>query len=155
MVCMDILILVCLILLNGVFAMSEISIVTARKSRLTALANSGRSSAAIALKLAEDPTQFLSTVQIGITSISLLSGIYGESIFAEPLAIWMQSYGLSVVVSQYTSTGLVVVVLTSFSIVVGELVPKRIGQISAETIACIMAKPMLLLATITKPLVRF
>ncbi len=155
MVCMDILILVCLILLNGVFAMSEISIVTARKSRLTALANSGHSSAAIALKLAEDPTQFLSTVQIGITSISLLSGIYGESIFAEPLAIWMQSYGLSVVVSQYTSTGLVVVVLTSFSIVVGELVPKRIGQISPETIACIMAKPMLLLATITKPLVRF
>ncbi|MGL5304117.1 MAG: CNNM domain-containing protein, partial [Aeromonas sp.] len=85
---MDILILLGLILLNGMFAMSEISIVTARKARLTNMANQGNSSAAIALKLAEDPTHFLSAVQIGITSIGLLNGIYGESLLAQPFSMW-------------------------------------------------------------------
>ncbi|WP_348733167.1 hemolysin family protein [Rheinheimera texasensis] len=150
---MEILILVSLILLNGLFAMSEIAIVTARKSRLTALAHNGRSSAAIALKLAEDPTQFLSTVQIGITSIGILNGIFGEAVLAGPFSMWLQSYGLSEAFSSIFSTVLVVVVVTYVSIVVGELVPKRIGQISAETIACIMAKPMLALAMLTKPFV--
>lgn len=153
MVYMEILILVSLILLNGLFAMSEIAIVTARKSRLTALAHNGRSSAAIALKLAEDPTQFLSTVQIGITSIGILNGIFGEAVLAGPFSMWLQSYGLSESFSSIFATVLVVVVVTYVSIVVGELVPKRIGQISAETIACIMAKPMLLLAMLTKPFV--
>lgn len=153
MVYMEILILVSLILLNGLFAMSEIAIVTARKSRLTALAHNGRSSAAIALKLAEDPTQFLSTVQIGITSIGILNGIFGEAVLAGPFSMWLQSYGLSEAFSSIFATVLVVVVVTYVSIVVGELVPKRIGQISAETIACIMAKPMLLLAMLTKPFV--
>ncbi len=153
MVYMEILILVSLILLNGLFAMSEIAIVTARKSRLTALAHNGRSSAAIALKLAEDPTQFLSTVQIGITSIGILNGIFGEAVLAGPFSMWLQSYGLSEGFSSIFATVLVVVVVTYVSIVVGELVPKRIGQISAETIACIMAKPMLLLALLTKPFV--
>ena len=153
MVYMEILILVSLILLNGLFAMSEIAIVTARKSRLTALAHNGRSSAAIALKLAEDPTQFLSTVQIGITSIGILNGIFGEAVLAGPFSMWLQSYGLSEAFSSIFATVLVVVVVTYVSIVVGELVPKRIGQISAETIACIMAKPMLALAMLTKPFV--
>lgn len=153
MVYMEILILVSLILLNGLFAMSEIAIVTARKSRLTALAHNGRSSAAIALKLAEDPTQFLSTVQIGITSIGILNGIFGEAVLAGPFSMWLQSYGLSEAFSSIFATVLVVVVVTYVSIVIGELVPKRIGQISAETIACIMAKPMLLLAMLTKPFV--
>ena len=143
---MEIFILVGLILLNGIFAMSEIAIVTARKSRLTALAQKGKSSAAIALKLAEDPTQFLSTVQIGITSIGILNGIFGEAVLAGPFSMWLQSYGFSEGFSSIFATVLVVVVVTYVSIVVGELVPKRIGQISAETIACIMAKPMLLLA---------
>lgn len=150
---MEIFILVSLIMLNGLFAMSEIAIVTARKSRLTALAHNGRSSAAIALKLAEDPTQFLSTVQIGITSIGILNGIFGEAVLAGPFSQWLQSYGLSEAFSSIFATVLVVVVVTYVSIVVGELVPKRIGQISAETIACIMAKPMLVLAMLTKPFV--
>ena len=153
MVYMEILILVSLIMLNGLFAMSEIAIVTARKSRLTALAHNGRSSAAIALKLAEDPTQFLSTVQIGITSISLLNGIFGEKVLAGPFSQWLQGFGLSEGFSSVFATVLVVVVVTYVSIVIGELVPKRIGQISAETIACIMAKPMLILAMLTKPFV--
>lgn len=150
---MEIFILVGLILLNGIFAMSEIALVTARKSRLTALAHSGSTSAKMALKLAEDPTQFLSTVQIGITSIGILNGIFGESILAEPFALWLQSFGLQPNVASILATVLVVVVVTYVSIVIGELVPKRIGQVSAETIACLIAKPMALLAIVTKPFV--
>ncbi|MFC4653859.1 hemolysin family protein [Rheinheimera sp.] len=150
---MEIFILVGLIVLNGIFAMSEIALVTARKSRLTALAHGGSSSAKIALKLAEDPTQFLSTVQIGITSIGILNGIFGESILAEPFSIWLQSYGMPLNIASVLSTVLVVIVVTYVSIVVGELVPKRVGQVSAETIACLIAKPMALLAVVTKPFV--
>jgi putative hemolysin len=152
---MEIFVLLGLIILNGVFAMSEIAIVTAKKSRLMALAAKGDRSAEVALKLAEDPTQFLSTVQIGITSISLLNGMLGESIFAEPFALWLQALGVPVNFSGYFATTLVVVVVTYFSIVLGELVPKRIGQLSAERIACIVAKPMQILAITTKPFVNF
>jgi len=150
---MEIFILLGLILLNGVFAMSEIAIVTAKKSRLMALAAKGSSSAQSALKLSEDPTQFLSTVQIGITSISLMNGIYGESIFAEPFAIWLQAFGVPVNFSDNFATALVIVVVTYLSIVMGELVPKRIAQLNAERIACIVAKPMQILAIMTKPFV--
>lgn len=150
---MEIFILVGLIVLNGLFAMSEIAIVTARKSRLTAMAHSGSSTAKAALKLAEDPTQFLSTVQIGITSIGILNGIFGESILAEPLSLWLQSFGISAEITSVVSTVLVVIIVTYVSIVIGELVPKRIGQISAETIACLVSKPMTILAIATKPFV--
>lgn len=150
---MEILILVGLILLNGVFAMSEIAIVTAKKSRLGASAERGSKAAAAALKLAEDPTQFLSTVQIGITSIGIMNGIFGESILAEPFSIWLQTLGLSAQVSNPAATGLVVVVVTYVTIVVGELVPKRLGQVSAEKIACIIAPPMMWLARIARPFV--
>lgn len=150
---MEIFILIGLIVLNGLFAMSEIAIVTARKSRLTALAHGGSSTAKAALKLAEDPTQFLSTVQIGITSIGILNGIFGESILAEPLSLWLQTFGLSPDLTNIFSTVLVVIIVTYVSIVIGELVPKRIGQVSAESIACLMAKPMVFLAIATKPFV--
>lgn len=150
---MEILILIGLILLNGVFAMSEIAIVTAKKSRLAVLAAKGNSSAQAAIKLAEDPTQFLSTVQIGITSIGIMNGIFGESILAEPFALWMQTLGVPVALSDNVATVLVVMVVTYLSIVIGELVPKRIGQVSAERIACFMAKPMQFLAVATKPFV--
>ncbi len=150
---MEIFILVGLIVLNGLFAMSEIAIVTARKSRLTAMVHSGSSTAKAALKLAEDPTQFLSTVQIGITSIGILNGIFGESILAEPLSLWLQSFSISAEITSVVSTVLVVIIVTYVSIVIGELVPKRIGQISAETIACLVSKPMTVLAIATKPFV--
>ena len=150
---MEIFILVGLIVLNGLFAMSEIAIVTARKSRLTAMAHGGSSTAKAALKLAEDPTQFLSTVQIGITSIGILNGIFGESILAEPLSLWLQGFGISADITSVVSTVLVVIIVTYVSIVIGELVPKRIGQISAETIACLVSKPMTILAIVTKPFV--
>ncbi|MHA7002719.1 MULTISPECIES: hemolysin family protein [Aeromonas] len=150
---MELLILIGLILLNGLFAMSEIAIVTARKARLTRLADEGSGGARIALRLAEDPTNFLSAVQIGITSIGLLNGIYGESVLAKPLALWLTELGMGERASAMVATVFVVVVVTYLSIVIGELVPKRIGQISAERIACLVARPMLGLAMLTRPFV--
>lgn len=150
---MEVLILIGLIAINGVFAMSEIALVTAKKSRLSALADRGNKSAQVALKLAEDPTQFLSAIQIGITSIGIMNGIFGESILAKPFAEWLIKMGMPLEASSVTATVLVVVVVTYISIVVGELVPKRIGQITPEAIACAVAIPMALLAKITKPFV--
>ncbi|ELM3618296.1 HlyC/CorC family transporter [Aeromonas sobria] len=150
---MEILILLGLILLNGIFAMSEIAIVTARKARLGKLASEGNRSAAIALKLGEDPTNFLSAVQIGITSIGLLNGIYGESLLAQPFSLWLQEWGLPAKSSGLLATVIVIVVVTYLSIVVGELVPKRLGQLNAERIACLVARPMHWLATLTRPFV--
>ncbi|WP_421208566.1 hemolysin family protein [Aeromonas enteropelogenes] len=150
---MEILILFGLILLNGVFAMSEIAIVTARKARLAKMASEGSRSAAIALKLAENPTHFLSAVQIGITTIGLLNGIYGESLLAQPFSLWLQEWGLSPKSSGTIATVIVVVTVTYLSIVVGELVPKRLGQLSAERLASLVALPMHWLATLTRPFV--
>lgn len=150
---MEIAILFALILLNGLFAMSEIALVTARKARLQKLVDEGDSSAAAAVKLGEDPTRFLSTIQIGITSIGVLNGIVGEAALAAPLALWLASLGVPPTYSTYGATGLVVLVITYFSIVVGELVPKRIGQSYPETLARLVARPINWLAIGTKPFV--
>lgn len=151
---MEILILFALILLNGAFAMSEIALVTARKARLQRLVDEGDSSAIAAVKLGEDPTRFLSTIQIGITSISVLNGIVGEAALAPPLALWLMTLGMTDPYASYAATGLVVVLITYFSIVLGELVPKRLGQSNPETVARLVAKPINLLAIATKPFVR-
>ena len=143
---MEIFILLGLILLNGLFAMSEIALVTSRKARLMKLAVEGSGSAVAALKIAEDPTKFLSTIQIGITSISILNGIMGEALFASDLSLWLQSWGVPVGTAGVVATIIVVVLVTYVSIVVGELVPKRLGQINPEPIACIVARPMQWLA---------
>jgi putative hemolysin len=151
---MEILFLTALIVLNGVFAMSEIALVTARRVRLARLADDGDTSAAVAMKLHDDPTRLLSTVQIGITSISILNGIVGEAVLAGPLALWLQSRGVDAEVAGIASTALVVVVITYVSIVIGELVPKRIGQFNPEGIARRVARPMMWLAVLTQPFVR-
>jgi putative hemolysin len=151
---MEIAILIALILLNGLFAMSELALVTARKARLQKLVDAGDRSAAAAVTLGEDPTRFLSTIQIGITSIGVLNGIVGEAALAGPLAIWLVSLGMVETWASYTATGLVVVVITYFSIVVGELVPKRLGQTHPETLARLVARPINWLAIATKPFVR-
>ena len=151
---MEILLLTALILLNGVFAMSEIALVTARRTRLARLADNGDRSAAVALKLHDDPTRFLSTVQIGITSISILNGIVGEAVLADPLSLWMQSVGVDAEASGIAATALVVIVITYFSIVIGELVPKRIAQFNPEDIARRVARPMNLLALLARPFER-
>lgn len=151
---MEIAILIALILLNGLFAMSELALVTARKARLQKLVDAGDRSAAAAVTLGEDPTRFLSTIQIGITSIGVLNGIVGEAALAEPLAVWLLAVGIPEAWASYGATGLVVVVITYFSIVVGELVPKRLGQTHPETLARLVARPINWLAIATKPFVK-
>jgi putative hemolysin len=150
---MEVALLIALIVLNGAFAMSEIALVTARRARLARLAEDGDGSAAVAMKLGEDPTRFLSTIQIGITSIGILNGIVGEAALAGPLAEWLQTLGMEQRTSEIGSTVLVVVVITYVSIVVGELVPKRIGQINPEGIARLVARPMNVLAVASRPFV--
>lgn len=150
---MDIALLIALIVLNGVFAMSEIALVTARKSRLLKLAEGGDSGAVAALRLKEEPTQFLSTVQIGITAIGILNGIVGEAALAGPLSELLQTLGIAQKTSSVAATTLVVVVITYVSIVLGELVPKRVAQFNAEGIARTMAKPIAALALVSRPFV--
>jgi putative hemolysin len=150
---MDIAILFGLILLNGFFAMSEMALVASRKARLQNLAQQGDKAAATALRLGEDPTYFMSAVQIGITSIGVLNGIVGEAALSPPFSTWLQSWGMTAEVANPLATVLVVVSITYFSIVLGELAPKRIGQISPEAIARFVARPMLMLAIIAKPFV--
>jgi putative hemolysin len=150
---MEPLILIGLILLNGIFAMSEIALVTARKARLIKLAEDGDSAASTALKLGEDPTRFLSTVQIGITSIGILNGIVGESVLAAPFAIWLAGLGVADNVASIGATAFVVIVVTYVTIVLGELVPKRLGQLNPESVARLVARPMQILASVTRPFV--
>lgn len=150
---MEVLILACLILLNGAFAMSEVALLTARQSKLATLAQRGDKLAAAAIKLSSEPTRFLSTVQIGITSIGLLNGIVGEAILAEPFAVWLQTQGLEIKTADIVSTAVVVIGVTYVSIVVGEIVPKRLGQHSAENISRFVAWPMRVLAIVTGPFV--
>lgn len=150
---MEIALLFGLIILNGAFAMTEIALVTARKARLSKLADAGDNGARAAMRLGDDPNKFMSTVQIGITSIGVLNGIVGEATLAKPFGQWLQSLGMSVPVSEYAATGLVVVTITYFSIVLGELVPKRLAQINPEPIARIASRPMMLLAAVAKPFV--
>ena len=133
--------------------MSEISLVTARKARLQRLVDAGDRGARIAVELGAEPTKFLSTVQIGITSVALLSGIVGEATLAPPLATWLVGLGMPMQAAGYLATGLVVAGVTFFTIVVGELVPKRIGQTRAEGIARVVARPIRTLAMVTKPFV--
>jgi len=151
---MEILLLTTLIMLNGVFAMSEIALVTARRARLARLAEDGSAAAAVALVLHDDPTRFLSTVQVGITSIGILNGIVGEAVLAKPLAHWMQTLGAPLGASRLAATALVVIIITYVTIVIGELVPKRIGQLDPEGIACRLARPMQRLAVLAHPFVR-
>ena len=150
---MDLLIIVFLTLLNGLFAMSELAVASSRKARLAAMEESGDTGATAALRLMEQPTQFLSTVQVGITSIGMLNGIFGEAAFSGPLAIWLQGRGLGEGAASIAATATVVIVITFTTIVFGELVPKRIGQMFPETVARWIAKPMTWLAVVAKPFV--
>lgn len=150
---MEIALLGFLILLNGTLAMSEIALVTARRSRLERLAENGDPTAAVALRLAEEPTQFLSTIQIGITAIGILNGIVGEAALAEPLSLWLQRLGMVERTSGIAATSLVVLAVTYISIVIGELVPKRFAQHNAEGIARIVARPISWLAAVSRPFV--
>lgn len=150
---MDILLLLLLILLNGVLAMSEIAVVSARKSRLQKLADDGSPGAKTALDLSNEPSGFLSTVQVGITTVGILSGAIGESALADPLGEWLSGIPLLQPYARGLALSSVVVLLTYFSVVVGELVPKRLGLLAPEAVAAIVASPMTLFSRIARPLV--
>lgn len=151
---MEILIIFGLMCLNGLFAMSEIALVSARKARLQKLIEEGDKSAAAAIELGENPTKFMSTIQIGITSIGILNGVFGEAVLAEPFGKWLMAmFAFSEKTSAVMATTIVVVAVTYFSIVVGELVPKRIGQSNPEFFARLVARPLILLGKVTKPFV--
>lgn len=153
---MDVALLAFLILLNGGFAMSEMALTAARKARLQVMVESGESGAQAAMDLHDNPTKFLSTVQIGITSIGVLNGIVGEGAFAEPFAAWLvQSFAFNAEMAEFGATALVVVVITVLTIIFGELVPKRLGQMYPEAVARLVATPMNWLSTATRPLVAF
>ncbi len=151
---MDLFLIVLLTLLNGAFAMSEMSLAASRKARLLAQAEAGDKGAVAALHLMDHPTQFLSSVQVGITSIGMLNGIIGEAAFSAGLAAWLQGLGMPAGAAQVSATALVVLVITYVTIVFGELVPKRIGQLYPEPVARHMARPMLWVASATRPFVR-
>ena len=150
---MNLLLIVFLTLLNGAFAMSELAVASSRKARLAAMEESGDSGAGAAIRLMEQPTQFLSTVQVGITSIGMLNGIVGEAAFSQPLAHWLQALGMAGNAAAIAATALVVVVITFTTIIFGELVPKRIGQMYPEAVARWIARPMTWLALAAKPFV--
>ena len=151
---MDVLLIVCLTLLNGLFAMSEMALSASRRPRLAALAEEGDASAAAALKLMDDPTNFLSTVQVGITSIGVLNGIVGEAAFSGSLQAWLQSLGLTERPANIAAIGAVVTIITIITIIFGELVPKRIGQLYPELVSRWVAQPMSWLARAARPFVR-
>jgi putative hemolysin len=152
---MDVALLVFLILINGLFAMSEMALTAARKARLQVLLEDGQSGAQAALDLHDNPTKFLSVVQIGITSIGVLNGIVGESAFSKPMSQWLaQTFGLSQRVSDISGTALVVVIITFLTIIFGELVPKRLGQMYPETVARLVATPMEWLSVGARPVVK-
>ena len=150
---MDVFILGALILLNGLFSMSEIALVSARKGRLESLAEKGDKKAALALKLSQHPELFLSAVQIGITLISIVTGVYSGERFGRDLQPYVVQLGVPAEASETLSTVLIVVVITFLSIIFGELIPKRIGLIRSEKIAKAVAGPMQSFSRITHPIV--
>lgn len=152
---MDVALLVFLILLNGLFAMSEMALTASRKARLQVMVESGDAGAQAAMDLHDDPTKFLSVVQIGITSIGVLNGIVGEAAFSGPFAQWLVlTFSLQDGAAQITATAMVVVVITFLTIIFGELVPKRLGQMYPETVARLVARPMEWLSLIARPFVK-
>lgn len=150
---MDILIILLLILINGLFAMSEIAIVSSRRVRLQQMADEGDLGARAALAISEHPTRFLSSVQIGITLIGILSGAFGEAAITQRLIPVFLDIPLLAEHAKALATGCMVVSVTYFALVLGELVPKRMGMQSPERIARLVAPPMRAIAWLTKPLV--
>lgn len=149
----EIIVIACLLLLNGVFAMAEISIVSSRKGRLKKLADEGSASAAKALALAESPSRFLSTVQIGITLVGILAGAFGGATLSEKVAAAVSRIALLAPYSQAIGIAIVVGAITYASLIIGELVPKRIGLNNPEKKAMLVAGPMNALSRLASPIV--
>ncbi|MFN3560759.1 MAG: hemolysin family protein [Chloroherpetonaceae bacterium] len=152
-VAFEITLILILILANGVFALAEIAIVSSKKTRLEQLALKGVRGAKIALELANAPEKFLSTVQVGITLIGILAGAFGGATLSAPLSDYLSQFRFLDTYSESLSLGIVVSVITFLSLIIGELVPKRIALNSPEAIACMVAVPMLWLSRVANPIV--
>ncbi len=150
----EILIIVVLLIINGFFAMSEMAVVAARKARLEQLANEGDRRARAALQLANASSDFLSTVQVGITLIGILAGAFGGATLAEKLAAWLAPLPFVGPYSEAIGLGVVVVCLTYLSLIIGELVPKRLALSQPERIASVVAGPLGVLSRLASPVVR-
>jgi putative hemolysin len=150
------LILLSLIFVNGLFAMAELAVFSSRPTRLRQMADGGSRGARAALRLLDEPTRFLSTVQIGITLIGVLAGVYSGARFAAPLGQWLAGFERLAPIVEYTDTvayGTVVVLVTYLSLVIGELVPKRWALTNPEAMAALVARPMEIVAHASAPLV--
>src|ERR1700712_4181329 len=149
---MDVALLFFLIVLNAACAMSEMALTTSRKARLQVMVEAGERGAEAAMDLHDHPTKFLSTVQVGITSISVLNGMGGDAAFSEPLGEWLHAtFNMSLHPAHITATALVVLIITVLTIIFGELVPKRIGQMFPETVAALVAPSMQMLSAAPRP----
>jgi len=149
---LELLVVVFLVLLNGVFSLSELAVVSARRSRLRSMAEEGRSGAQAALALAADPGRFLSTVQIGITLVGVLAGAFSGSALGGRLSAWLAGLGVPQNIADPLGFGAVVALVTYLSIVVGELVPKRLALSNAEGLACTVAPLMTVVSRVAAPL---
>lgn len=149
----DVAIILALIALNGLFAMSELAIVSARRPRLQAMAKVGKRGARAALELSEDPGRFLSTVQIGITGIGVLAGAFSGDKLGTPLGLLLQRLGLEAHLAQSSGFAIAIILTTYVSLIIGELVPKQYALRNPEPLAALMAPPMMMLARATAPLV--
>lgn len=143
-----------LLIANGTLAMAEMSLVSSRKARLKALAGGGNNAASKALELAESPNQFLSTVQIGITLVGILAGAFGGARIAKWLAPHLTTLGLSAPSAESIALGIVVLCITYLSLIIGELVPKRLALSAPERFACLLSSPMRWLSVIAQPAVK-
>jgi putative hemolysin len=151
---MEIFVLLFLIILNGAFAMSELALVSSGKPRLQRWVDEGRRGSAAALALSENPANFLSTIQVGITVIGITSGAFGEATIAQPLATWLSKWPLTADHASLLATAAMVTVITAATLIIGELVPKRLALLNPEAIASVMSTPMSWLTIAAYPLVR-
>ena len=150
---MEIVIILGLIFFNGILSMSEIAMVSARKSRLETAAKKGSKTAKTALRLANEPDRFLSTIQIGITLIGILTGLYSGEALAGDLARWLETIGIPQAHSLTLAKGIIVILVTYLTLILGELVPKHLGMNAPEKIARLIARPMEVLSKIASPFV--
>ncbi len=150
---MDIGLILLLIFINGIFAMSEMSLISSGKARLQKLVDEGRAGASSALKLHQEPTRFLSTIQVGITAVAILNGVLGEDALVSPIKAYLEPMPLFAPHAEVYARVATVILITYFSVVIGELVPKRLALLRPESIAMFVARPTNILSAIASPLV--
>jgi len=150
---MELIIILFLILLNGIFSMSEIALISSRKTKLENQAKKGSSSAKTALNLANSPNKFLSTIQIGITLIGILTGIYSGETIALDVQVFLEKFTFLIPYAKTIAVTLILIFVTFFTLILGELVPKRIGLTYPETIAKVIALPMKFISIVTAPFI--